>query len=158
MENRNILQKLAQYRVKIERDGKSVADVPGIICLPGLLAAPRLSIAGMIAAPLLGYSMHLENEEGNAVNIENAIQKTAETVVETAASTARTVKEEIDKAWQALSADDPESDESKENVKSEEDISTQEVESNQVIVEDLEKHEVEDIPTIHVNPDDSAQE
>ena len=62
MENKSIVHEVTRYRVKVKRDGKSVIDVPGILCLPGLLTAPRLSIAGMIAAPLLGYSVHLEDE------------------------------------------------------------------------------------------------
>ncbi len=31
MENRNILQELTGYRLKVEREGKSVIDVPGIL-------------------------------------------------------------------------------------------------------------------------------
>ena len=158
MENRNFLKDLTRYRVKLEKDGKSVVDLPGILCLPGLLAAPRLSVASVIAAPLLGYSVRLENENGKAVDVENAIRKTAETVMETAADTARTIQEEIDKAWQAVSADDPESDESKEDVDSEDTSVQDDGESNEDIVEDLKKHETDDIPTIQVNRDDSAQE
>ena len=73
MENRNILQELTGYRLKVEREGKSVIDVPGILCLPGLLAAPRLGIAGMIAAPLLGYNVHLENGSGNSSALVNKL-------------------------------------------------------------------------------------
>ena len=99
MENRNIIDELTRYRVKVERDGKPVMDVPGILCLPGLLAAPRLGIAGMVAAPLLGYSVHLENRDGKPVDLEEAIRKTAETISETAADTAEKIKEAMDKAW-----------------------------------------------------------
>ena len=157
MENRNIFQEITRYRVKIERDGKSVVDVPGILCLPGLLAAPRLSIAGMIAAPLLGYSVHLEDKDARVMNVEHAIWKTAETVMETAAGTARTIKEEIDKVWQAVSADNPESDDSEENVEAE-DTSARKDASNQDIPGDLKEHETDDIPTIQVKPDDFTQE
>ena len=90
MENRNILQELTGYRLKVEREGKSVIDVPGILCLPGLLAAPRLGIAGMIAAPLLGYNVHLENGSGKPVDIESAVRKAAEKVMDTAGTAART--------------------------------------------------------------------
>ena len=157
MENKNIFQELARYRVRIERDGKSIVDVPGIICLPGLLAAPRLGIAGMIAAPLLGYSVHLENEDGKAVDVEKAVRETAETVMETAADTARTIREKMDKAWQAVSADDPESGENEETEDTD-GTSVPDAESSEDILEDLKKHEEEDIPTIQVKPDDSAQE
>ena len=163
MENRNFLEELTQYRVKVERNGKPVLDVPGILCLPGLLMAPRLSIVGMIAAPLLGYSMHLGNEDGKAVKVEEAVRETADSIMETAAGTARTIKEEIDKAWQALSAEDPEDEDSEAETpetgkEASEDVPAQEIESNQDIIEDLKKHEANDIPTIQVNPDDSEQE
>ncbi len=128
MENRSIIQELTSYRVKIEKDGKAVADIPGILCLPGLITMPRLSLAGIFAAPVLGYRVRLEKEDGQTVDVENAVRKAAETVVETAADTARTIREEIDKTWQSLSADDPEPEED------------------------------DDVPTIQVDPDDSAKE
>ena len=157
MENKNFFQDLTRYRVKIEKDGKSVVDLPGIICLPGLLAAPRLSIAGIIAAPLLGYSVRLENKDGKTVDVENAVKKTAETIRETAAGTVRTIREEIDKAMQPASDNEPESEERKETADTE-DAFNQATESIQDIAEDLEKHKADDIPTIQVNPDDSSQE
>ena len=83
-------------------------NVPGILALPGLLIAPKLSIAGMIAAPLLGCSIHLENEDGREVDLGKAVKEAAGTVAETAAAAAKTVREEINKAWDELSADDPE--------------------------------------------------
>lgn len=155
MENRNIIDELTRYRVKVERDGKPVMDVPGILCLPGLLAAPRLGIAGMVAAPLLGYSVHLENRDGKPVDLEEAIRKTAETISETAADTAEKIKEAMDKAWQETSVDDTESGEDKKD-QEEEDSPAGAAESNEEIVEDLEKQEEDDIPTIEVKPDDDS--
>jgi len=158
MENRDFFQKLTQYRVKVERDGKSVVDVPGLVCLPAMLMAPRISIAGIMAAPLLGYSVRLENDEGKTVHVEQVVQKTAETV----ADTAKKVKEELDKAWQSISADDPEeetpesdapesgnpeaeaAESGKEETAEAEDITVQEPASNEAIVEELEKHANDD--------------
>ena len=108
MENRSFFQELSGYRVKVERNGKEIVNLPGILCLPGLLAAPRMSIAGLVAAPLLGCSVHLEHENGQEVNIETTMRKAAETVIDTASTAAKTVREEFEKAWQAVSADDPE--------------------------------------------------
>ena len=155
MENRNFLKDLTRYRVKLEKDGKSVVDLPGILCLPGLLAAPRLSVASVIAAPLLGYSVRLENEDGKPADVVSAVQKTADTVMDTAAAAARTIREEIDKAWQSISADDPEPAECEEDAEcgetaEAENAQVQESECCPVTVE-----EPDEIPTIHV--DDSAQ-
>ena len=153
MENRNILQELTGYRLKVEREGKSVIDVPGILCLPGLLAAPRLGIAGMIAAPLLGYNVHLENGSGKPVDIESAVRKAAEKVMDTAGTAARTIREEIDHAWQAVSADDPESEESEEPEAADE-TPDQADPSGQESAGEAGDPEGDGIPTIHVNPDD----
>ena len=136
MAEKNIFDTLTQYRLKVEKDGKSVVDVPGILALPGLLAFPKLSIAGMIAAPVLGMKVRLEGGDGKPVDVEGAVRKAAETVKETAAAAAKTVKEEVDKAWEAVSADDPE-----ETEETEETAETEETDGD-------------DIPSIHVEDPD----
>ena len=140
---KNFFDELTGYRVKVERDGKEIVNVPGILALPGLLIAPKLSIAGMIAAPLLGCKIHLENEDGGEVDIGKAVKEAADTVADTAASAARTVREEIEKAWEDLSADDPEG--------------CPEGEENEADPADR-NSTADDIPTIHVNSDDPDQE
>lgn len=140
---KNIIDELTGYRVKVEKDGKEIVNVPGILALPGLLAAPRAGIIGMVAAPLLGCSIHLENENGKDIDIGKAVKDAANTVADTAAATARTVKEEIEKAWDELSADDPEGcPVGQEN---------EDEPANQDNTED-------NIPTIEVKPDDSEEE
>ena len=140
---KSFIEELTGYRVKVERDGKEIVNVPGLLALPGLLVAPKLSIVGMIAAPLLGCSVHLENEGGKEIDIGKAVKEAADTVADTATAAAKTVKEEIEKAWDELSADDPEG--CPEGEENEEDP------ADQTNTED-------DIPTIHVNPDDSEKE
>ena len=140
---KNFIDELTGYRVKVERDGKEIVNVPGLLALPGLLISPKLSIVGMIAAPLLGCSVHLENEGGKEIDIGKAVKEAANTVADTATAAAKTVKEEIEKAWDELSADDPEG--CPEGEENEEDP------ADQTNTED-------DIPTIHVNPDDSEKE
>ena len=140
---KNFFDELTGYRVKVERDGREIVNVPGLLALPGLLVAPKLSIVGMIAAPLLGCSIHLDNEGGKEIDIGKAVKEAADTVADTATAAAKTVKEEIEKAWDELSADDPEG--CPEGEENEEDP------ANQTNTED-------DIPTIHVNPDDSEKE
>ena len=140
---KNIFDELTGYRVKVEKDGKEIVNVPGILALPGLLAAPRAGIIGMVAAPLLGCSVHLENENGREIDIGKAVKEATNTVADTATAAARTVKEEIEKAWDELSADDPEG--CPEGQENEDDPADQDG------TED-------DIPTIDVKPNDSEEE
>lgn len=104
----SIIDELTAYRLKVARDGKEIVNIPGILALPGVLVAPKVSIIGTIAASLLGCDIHLENEDGKKVDIGKTVKDVTETVADTAATVAKTVKEEIDRAWDELSADDPE--------------------------------------------------
>ena len=140
---KNIFEELVGYRVKVKKDGKDVVNVPGILALPAALFAPRVGIIGMIAAPLLGCSVHLENEGGKEIDVGKAVKEAADTVVDTAATAAKTVKEQIEKAWNDISADDPE--ECPVGKENEEET-------------DEQKSEEAEVPTIKVNPDDSEKE
>ena len=139
----NILEDLTRYRVKVEKDGKEVVNIPGILCIPGLLAAPKMGILGMIAAPLLGCSIHVENAKGSKTDIEDAVKNAAKTVTDTAEKAVKTIREELDKAWESLSAED----EPEEAEDTAEDITE----------DTAEEPEADDIPTIHVKPDDTDQ-
>ncbi len=137
----NILDDLSRYRVKVEKDGKEVVNIPGILCIPGLLAAPKMSILGMIAAPLLGCDIHVENAKSIETDIENAVKNAAKTVTDTAEKAVKTIREELDKAWESLAAEDePEETEDA---------------AEEVTEEPAEEPEADDIPTIHVKPDDT---
>ncbi len=105
---KNMIDELTAYRLKVARDGKEIVNVPGILALPGVLMAPKMSIIGTVAASLLGCDIHLENEDGKKVDIGKTVKEVAETVADKAATAAKTVGEEIGKAWDELSADDPE--------------------------------------------------
>ncbi len=140
---KNIIDELTAYRLKVARDGKEIVNVPGILALPGVLVAPKISIFGTIAASLLGCDIHLENENGKKVDIARAVKDAAETVADTATTAAKTVRNEFEKAWDELSADDPEGCPlGQEN---------EEEPSDQDSAE-------EDIPTIEVKPEDSEKE
>ena len=167
MENKNFFETLTQYRLKVEKDGKPVVNVPSIFALPGLLMAPKLSITGFIAAPLLGFKVHLENE-GETVDVEDAVRKVADAVKESVTTASRTIREEIDKAWEAASADDPEedvkSDAAEDAADDAENKPAESAESqaandasNEDIVEELKAHEENDVPTIEVKPNDSQK-
>ena len=139
---KSIIEELTGYRVKVKKDGKEIVNVPGILALPAALAAPKVGIIGMIAAPLLGCSVHLEDDNGKDVDVGKAVKEAADTVVETATTAAKTVKEEIEKAWNDLSADDPEGcPVGEENVDDPAD----------------QKKAEDDVPTIQMNPDDSEK-
>ena len=173
MANKNFFETLTQYRLKIEKDGKSVVNMPGIFALPGMLMAPRLSITGLIAPPILGLKVHLENEGGETVDVEDAVRKAAEAVKDSVATATKTIREEIDKAWEAVSADEPEEgadadasgntvdgaeNGAEENAESHEANETSIDVSNEDIVEELKAHEENDVPTIEVKPDESNKE
>ena len=139
----NILEDLTRYRVKVEKDGKEVVNIPGILCIPGLLTAPKMSILGMIAAPLLGCNIHVEDAKGIETDIENAVKNAAKTVSDTAEKAVKTIREELDKAWESLSAED-------ETEKADD--------TAEDIAEDTaEEPETDDIPTIRVKPDNTDQ-
>ena len=104
----SIIDELTAYRLKIARDGKEIVNIPGILALPGALIAPKMSIIGTVAASLLGCDIHLENADGKKVCVSKAVKDAADTVADTAKTVAKSVKDEIDKAWDDLSADDPE--------------------------------------------------
>ena len=140
---KNMIDELTAYRLKVARDGKEIVNVPGILALPGVLVAPKISIFGTIAASLLGCDIHLENENGKNVDIGKAVKDVAETVADTAATAAKTVRDEFEKAWDDLSADDPEG--CPLGQENEEESSDQ-------------NNAEEDNPTIQVKPDDSEEE
>ena len=143
MENKSFIEKLTQYRLKVEKDGKSVVDMPGIFALPGMFIAPKLSIAGLIAAPVLGFKVHLENEDGEAVDVEGAVRKAAEAVKDSVTTATKTIKEEMDKAWEAVSADDPEEKAAEEAMEQ--------------IEEELKTQEEDGTPVIEVKPDEDSE-
>jgi len=151
---KSFLDELTGYRVKIERDGKEIVNVPGILALPAALIAPKASILGTVAASLMGCNIHLENADGKKVDVGETVRKAADTVVKTAATAAKTVKEEVDKAWEAVSADDPEGCPLGEENKPEEDSAQNTAEE---IVKDLEKQAADDIPVIHVKNTDKPE-
>lgn len=118
---RNFIDDLAGYRVKVEREGKEVVNIPGILALPGVLVAPKMSLVGMIAAPLLGCSVRVENakkeaEAAKRAEAEKKAQDAADAILDMAKKTVRTIEKEFSKAWESVSADDPEGcPEGKEN-------------------------------------------
>ena len=140
---KSFIDELAGYRVKVEREGREIVNVPGILALPGLFLAPKLSVAGLVAAPLLGCSIHLENDDGREVDVGKAVKEAVDRAAGSTAAAARKVREEIEKAWEDLSADDPEGcPEGEENEDDPADPAPAE----------------DGVPTIHVHSGDADQE
>ena len=140
---KNMIDELTAYRIKVAKNGREIVNVPGILALPAALIAPKASIIGTVVASLLGCDIHLENEHGKTVHVSKAVKEAADTVADTAKTAAKAVKEEMDKAWDAISADDPEECPIGEE-NEEEPAETDSAE--------------DDIPTIEVKPDDSEEE
>ena len=180
---KRILEEVAGYRLKVERDGKEIINVPGILALPGVLIAPKMSLVGTVAASLLGCNIHLENEEGKTVDVGGEVKKAAETVAEAAEETARSIKAEIDRVWDDLSADDPEGcPEGEENAEeaqpeeaqpeeaqpaeeAQEAEEAQPAESgeapeacNEDILQELQNREDDGVPTIRIHPEEDGKE
>ena len=153
---KSMIEELTGYRVKVERDGREIVNVPGILALPGVLIAPKASIIGAVAASLLGCSIHLENENGETVDVGKAMKEAADTVADTAKTAAKTVREEIEKAWDDLSADDPEGCPAGEENEPEDEASEEKPAEDST--ENPEKKEANDIPVIHAeNPSDKPE-
>ena len=119
--------------------------------------APKLSITGLIAAPLLGLEVHLENEDSKAVSVGDAVRKATDAVLESVGTAAKTIREEVDKAWEAVSADDPEEDAEEDVTEDSDESPASENSSNEAILEELKAHEENSVPTIEVKSADSAQ-
>lgn len=158
MANKSFFEALTQYRLKVEKDGKDVLNVPGIFALPGMLMVPKLSLTGLIAAPLLGLKIHVEGESGETFDIEDAVRKAAEAVKESVTMASKTIKEEIDKASEGLLDDDPEGS-GEEDVAEEAEDNKGETEDPDASDEDSEEalkcHEENGAPTVEVMTDDS---
>ena len=175
---KSILEEVAGYRLKVERDGKEIINVPGILALPGVLIAPKMSLVGTVAASLLGCNIHLENEEGKTVDVGGEVKKAAETVAEAAEETARSIKAEIDRVWDDLSADDPEGcpegeenaeeaqpEEAQPGEEAQEAEEAQPAESgeapeacNEDILQELQNREDDGVPTIRIHPEEDGKE
>ena len=94
---RNLFQKLCSYRLRIDRNGKTVVNWSSLFSLACLILAPHMSIAGIVLSLILGYHISLETEEVDG-DLEERIRQAADTVKRTATAAARTVRDEVEKA------------------------------------------------------------
>ena len=154
----NIVKDLTGYRLKINRNGKEVVNVPGILCVPGVLAAPKISVIGMLAAPLLGCDIRLEKERRKELDFAESVQKAAESVMDTAKKNMKTITEEMRKAWEAVSAEDPAEDPADSAPVQKESSAEHDTQAAAESTSDVWSSDVpEEIPSIEVKPDSSEQ-
>ncbi len=142
---RNLFQKLCSYRLRIDRNGKTVVNWSSLFSLACLILAPHMSIAGIVLSLILGYHISLETEEVDG-DLEERIRQAADTVKRTATAAARTVRDEVEKARAGHEPEKQKAPERKaEPVKEaaaprSADAPAREPAVNQDVVEELEKH------------------
>ena len=142
---RNLFQKLCSYRLRIDRNGKTVVNWSSLFSLACLILAPHMSIAGIVLSLILGYHISLETEEVDG-DLEERIRQAADTVKRTATAAARTVRDEVEKARAGHEPEKTKAAERKaEPVKEtaaprSADAPARESAVNQDVVEELEKH------------------
>ena len=95
---KNFLQKLYHFRVKVDKQGKPIANVSSIFALACLIFAPHMTIVGVVASLLLGYQIRFESEDMDDSELEERLRKAAQNVKNGAVSAAKSIQNEISKA------------------------------------------------------------
>ena len=102
MENKgkakNFLQKMYHFRVKVDKQGKPIVNVSSIFGIACLLFAPHMTLIGLIASLLMGYSVRFESEDMDDAELEERIRRAAQNVKNGAMGAARSIQSEISKA------------------------------------------------------------
>ena len=95
---KNFLQKLYNFRVKVDRQGKPIANISSIFAAACLIFAPHMTIVGIVASLLMGYQIRFESEDMDSTELEERIRKAAQNVKTGAMNAAKSIQTEIDKA------------------------------------------------------------
>ena len=95
---KNFLQKLYNFRVKVDRQDKAIANVSSIFALACLIFAPHMTVVGVVASLLMGYQIRFESEDMDDTELEERIRKAAQNVKTGAVNAAKSIQTEIDKA------------------------------------------------------------
>ena len=93
----NFLQKLYDFRVKVDRKGKPIVNVSSIFGAACLIFAPHMTVIGLAAAFILGYRIHFESENDD-VQLEEQLRKAADNIKSGAVNAAKSIQKEIDRA------------------------------------------------------------
>ena len=94
---KSIFQRLYNYRLKIDRNGKPILNFSSLFSMACLIFAPHMTIAGIILSLVLGYHISLDTEQEDE-SLEQTLRQAADTVRKTASAAARTIHEEVEKA------------------------------------------------------------
>ena len=95
---KNFFQKMYHFRVKVDKQGKPIVNVSSLFGLACLLFAPHMTLVGVIAALVMGYSIHFETEDMDDKELEERFRKAAQNVKTGAMNAARSIQNEINKA------------------------------------------------------------
>ena len=95
---KNFLQKLYNFRVKVDRQGKPIANISSIFAAACLIFAPHMTIVGVVASLLLGYQISFVTEDMDSSELEERIRRAAQNVKNGAMNAAKSIQTEIDKA------------------------------------------------------------
>ena len=136
---KGLLQKLFRYRLRIDRNGKTIVNWSSLFSLVCLILAPHMSIAGIILSLILGYHINLETDEEDG-ELEERVRQAADTVRKTAAAAARTVRDEVEKARVNREPEKKTTPAKETETAPKAEIPVREAPVNQDVVADLEKH------------------
>ena len=95
---KNFLQKLYNFRVKVDRQGKPIANISSIFAAACLIFALPMTIVGVVASLLLGYQISFVTEDMDSSELEERIRRAAQNVKNGAMNAAKSIQTEIDKA------------------------------------------------------------
>ena len=95
---KNFLQKLYNFRVKVDRQDKPIANISSIFAAACLIFAPHMTIVGVVASLLLGYQISFVTEDMDSSELEERIRRAAQNVKNGAMNAAKSIQTEIDKA------------------------------------------------------------
>lgn len=94
----SLIQKLYHYRLKIDRKGTTIVNLSSLFCVPALLLAPYVCIAGVVISLILGYHINLESEDASAEDIQKILTQAGNTVRKTVTGAVQNIKKEIEKS------------------------------------------------------------
>ena len=140
---KNFLQKLYNFRVKVDRQDKPIANISSIFAAACLIFAPHMTIVGVVAALLLGYQISFVTEDMDSSELEERIRRAAQNVKNGAVNAAKSIQTEIDKAKAQRSQVRTQAEaetEAEKIVKKAAETMRQAASSNDELLQDLQEH------------------
>ena len=146
---KNFFQKMYHFRVKVNKQDKPIVNVSSLFGLACLLFAPHMTIIGVVAALVMGYSIRFESEDMDDKELEERLRKMAQNVKSGAQAAAKSIQSEINKAREQKAAATPaEAQKAAEQIVEKAQAAGP---SNEELLKDLQSH-AEETPTIQSNP------